>query len=102
MMASVTATAAVASSSVTICSFRAHKPFLGPDLEEVGHRSTSCRSGRGRVAPPMAARPRRRPDLGDGEGEWRPWARSGSGASSLRAPRSPSRGPPAGDWLIAW
>ncbi|XP_056176247.1 uncharacterized protein LOC115693097 isoform X2 [Syzygium oleosum] len=104
MMASVTATAAVASSSVAIRSFRAHKPSLAPDLDEVGRRSTSCRSGRGRAAPPMAARPRRRPDLGDGDGdgERRPWARPGSGASSPRASRSPNRGPPAGDWLIAW
>ncbi|KAI6704298.1 hypothetical protein NL676_013434 [Syzygium grande] len=61
MMAFVTATAAVASSSVAIRSFRAHKPSLAPDLDEVGRRSTSCRSGRGRVAPPMAARPRRHP-----------------------------------------
>ncbi|KAI6697837.1 hypothetical protein NL676_017956 [Syzygium grande] len=61
MMAFVTATAAVASSSIAIRSFRAHKPSLTPDLDEVGRRSTSCRSGRGRAAPPMAARPHRHP-----------------------------------------
>ncbi|KAI6705234.1 hypothetical protein NL676_008196 [Syzygium grande] len=65
MMVTLTA-AAVASSSVVVRPFCAHQPSLASP--QIWARSSGLAHGR-RSTSPMAARPRRRPDLGDGEGE---------------------------------